>query len=245
MRLQPFDDPAFCARLLRLPLDLMERVRRQDDGSRNWALLAQSAVAIEILIMTAMRRGNLAGLDLERHAQWSHGRDRRVIRLFVPASEVKNKRRLDFPLTERTQRLIATYLKTYRPRLAATPSDWLFPGAGADHKGDSLLGAQVSRIIRRELGVAVHVHLFRHLAVKLIEHCRPGSLEIMRRVLGHSSLDTLLKYYADLQMAPAVRLFDEVVTGLGDDAVKAKLAPKPVRGATTRRLPAWKVAASS
>ena len=60
----------------------------------------------------------------------------------------------------------------------------------------------------------VHPHLFRHIAAKLYLDANPGSYEVMRRVLGHRSIETTTAFYTGLETAAAVRHFDATILKL-------------------------------
>ena len=63
--LRPLDNPARRADLLHFPQRVVDNVRRQALGTRSEALRVQIAVAVEMLLMTAIRRANLASLTLD------------------------------------------------------------------------------------------------------------------------------------------------------------------------------------
>jgi hypothetical protein len=65
-RLRALDDPKMALALVQLPAKLMAWADRERRPLRA-ARLAQTAVAIEVLLMAPIRIGNLANLDLERH----------------------------------------------------------------------------------------------------------------------------------------------------------------------------------
>ncbi len=66
------------------------------------------------------------------------------------------------------------------------------------------------QFIRRETGIVMNVHLFRHMAVKLHLDAHPNDLETVRRLLGHSSLATTTRNYTELNTAAAFRRHDAV-----------------------------------
>jgi integrase len=212
-RLAPFDNPRCRRRLLDLPRVLMRRARADDDGTRRHALTAQIAVAIELLIMAPVRIGNLISLRLDRHLAPLPGRGAPG-RLAIPGEEVKNKLPLDFVLPAETAELIATYCRGFRDRLTVPDNPFLFPGRGQGHKHVAGLAEQITRAIREEVGVEVHPHLFRHLAAKIQLEAQPGSYETVRRLLGHTSLDTTVAFYAGSEMTAAARHYDETILGL-------------------------------
>jgi len=62
-RLRPFDDPVNVQRLIALPQRLMKEANSGKLGPRRAALLAQMAVAVEILLMAPIRLRNLLALE--------------------------------------------------------------------------------------------------------------------------------------------------------------------------------------
>jgi integrase len=60
----------------------------------------------------------------------------------------------------------------------------------------------------------MHVHLFRHLAVNLHLNANPEDVDTARRLLGHKSLRTTLRAYAEMKTAAAFKSYDEVISGL-------------------------------
>ena len=91
-RLEQFEDDRNIARLLHLPRHLLELARSPGTPRRQVAVLAQMAVAIELLLFAPLRAGNLAALNLERHIRRvvADGEERLIIT--VPREEVKNNR---------------------------------------------------------------------------------------------------------------------------------------------------------
>ena len=60
----------------------------------------------------------------------------------------------------------------------------------------------------------MNVHLFRHLAAMLYLTERQDDPETVRRILGHKSLTTTLRYYAELKTAFAFARYEEVIRNL-------------------------------
>jgi hypothetical protein len=85
-------------------MELASRERRPYKA----ALLAQIAVAIEILEMTLMRMRNLVALDLDRHMKRS-GRNG-VMHIVIGGDETKNRDPQEFPVHPQSVALIDTYL---------------------------------------------------------------------------------------------------------------------------------------
>jgi integrase len=60
----------------------------------------------------------------------------------------------------------------------------------------------------------MHPHLFRHVAAKLFLDAQPGAYEVVRRVLGHRSIETTTGFYTGLETAASVRHFDRTILRL-------------------------------
>jgi integrase len=95
--------------------------------------------------------------------------------------------------------------------LAAEAAPWLFPGYGGKHRHPEAFSRQISEFVLRETGIRMHAHLFRQLAAKLYLEAHPEDLEMVRRILGHTSLRTTLRSYADIKMAASFRRYDDMI----------------------------------
>jgi integrase len=210
-RLRPLDDPQNAAALLGLPEKLIGLAARNPRAHAG-ALEAQTAVAIEILLMAPPRISNLAQLDLEQHLVRS-GRGKEL-HLVLEPEDVKNDEPLEYPLPPESVALIELYLEQFRPRLCLPGCTALFPGRGGGSKSLNALRDQISKAIHRHTGMRMHPHLFRHAGAKLFLDANPGSYEVVRRVLGHRSLNTTTTFYTGLETARAVRHFDDTILKL-------------------------------
>jgi integrase len=210
-RLRPLQDSVRLAALLRLPLELAAEA---EAGTLTYraALQVQKAIAMEILIVTAMRLNNLQHLDLDRHVIRS--RPGGPLHLVIPKEEVKNAIDLEFPLPQESATLLDLYCRRYRPLLLDQPSRWLFPGENGRPKSKNTLSHQIRTIIRNRLGLDVNPHLFRHIAALAYLRANPGGHEVVRRVLGHKSLETTTNFYTGLETEAALRHFDEQILTL-------------------------------
>ncbi len=227
-RLRQFDDPANVALLLHVSDRLMREAEARPEFSRS-ALKAQTAIAITLLLMAPIRLRNLAALDLERHFCRDRGRETFLV---IDRSEVKNHQDLEFPLPADTVKRLDVYVARFLPRLTSEPTGWLFPRRNLDgHKAEHHLSSQIKREIFRLTGLEVHVHLFRHIAAKLFLDVNPGGYEVVRRVLGHRSMDTTVRAYTGLEGAAAARHFDAVIERLrqNEQATRRRPRRKPRR----------------
>lgn len=208
-RLAQLHDPRQQDLLINLPQQLAQRVRRGGTPTRHLALTQQTAVAIELLLMTALRISNLAGLRLG-HSLLIHHDGRMAIA--IPADQVKNGVAITADLPVTTSALLRDYLRLYRPLLGDPGSEWLFPGGKpGTQKTTTALRDQISGTIARECGIEFHPHLFRHFlaAVALSENAANDGL--VTRALGHKREETTRSHYSGFQTQHALRHYDAML----------------------------------
>ena len=207
-RLRALQDPDRLTRLLLLPEHLFERhkhSRKPLERARD----REVAIAIAILQVCPIRVTNLATIHLDRNLQ--RPGDGKVFLVF-DSTEVKNERPLEFELPADLVRMIDRHCATRSPRLCPNGCAWLFPkrdGSGAIRGGD--LSSRLAKCIRRETGLEINAHLFRHLAAMIWLDANPGSYETVRRLLGHSDLSHTLNLYTGLEGRAATRAFADLV----------------------------------
>ncbi|MCK5273631.1 MAG: site-specific integrase [Alphaproteobacteria bacterium] len=210
-RLRQLDDDRNKALLLDFPRRQLEQARRMDPGSKRAALKVQIGLAVELLLMTTIRVGNLAAINIERHLHRSRSSRKGIVHLVIPAAEVKNREDLEFELPQETAELLDLYLEEFHPRLTGGPSPWLFPGRNGKPKRGTGLSTRIKDQVGKATGLVVNAHLFRHITAKLYLDANPGGYEVVRRVLGHRSMDTTTSFYTGLETAAAARHFDDEI----------------------------------
>ena len=136
--------------LHRLPQVLMAEAKEASYAAPTKAAIrAQLAVAIAILNVAPIRRGNLGAIRIGENLICTGGPGS-PYRLVVPDYDVKNRVKLDFVFDAELTALIDDYLFNYRPALLGrTDSPWLFPGEGEHHKTLKVLGDQITAAIER------------------------------------------------------------------------------------------------
>lgn len=209
-RLKPFNDPAVVEKFRRIPELLMQEAHRLTSPAKT-ARCVQMALAVDLLQVTLMRVGNLAGLDLEENfipggaGLW----------IWIPKEKAKGKRSLEFPLPQQTLDILAIYRRDHRRVLVTTPTTALFPGRNAGGRQSAGFGTQIIRVIKRCSGLTINPHLFRHIGAKLYLDAHPGDYETVRRMLSHASLDVTTAYYTGLEAIAAFRLYHKDVLQRG------------------------------
>jgi integrase len=207
-RLRPFDDPGTVRRLLLLPVKLLARA--ETAKTKGQAIrLREEAIAIAILQALPIRRENLGKIHLEANLQRMG--DGRVFLVFHE-ERVKNSRAIEFELPSDVVAMIADHVATRAPEACPPGTLWLFPrrdGSGPIRL--TYLATRVQDRIAKEIGLKVNMHLFRHIAAKILLEARPGQYEVVRRLLGLSSLSQTLSYYAGFEAGTATQLFADIL----------------------------------
>jgi integrase len=205
-RLRQFDDETNVQDLLGLPAAILRDVKKvAGPVTQAAALRVQTALAIEILLMIPMRRENLTRLNIHKHI------DRRRngnVYIIVPGEEVKNGVEIEAALPAETVKMLDQYLKTYHPVLAGEGSPWIFPGLPGRPKSRERLSMQVSETVKKETGLLVHMHLFRHIAAQLYLDRNVGAYGVVQKLCGHKSIQTTIRSYCGLEVKSAVAHYD-------------------------------------
>ena len=209
-RLRQFDSPENVRALLDLPRRTFRTLKQAGHRDRPAALRALHALAVEFLIAMPMRIANLAALDLSRHVvKTRHGRNR-VLHIVIPGTETKTGDPYEVTIPADTAALLETYRSLYLPLITATPTTLLFPNHLGTKRQETTFSGSLGDFVRREAGLIMNAHLFRHLAVSLYLRRHPEDLETARRLLGHKSLTTM-RSYADIKTEASFRRYDAVI----------------------------------
>jgi integrase len=207
-RLRPFDDPQTVRRFLLLPRELFARSKTARTPGQA-VRMREEAIAIGILQALPIRRRNLGNIHLEANLQ--HMGDGRVFLVFHEGS-VKNSRAIEFELPPDIHAMIAAHVATRAPYACPAGTLWLFPRRdGSGPIGLTNLATRIQERIVKETGLRVNMHLFRHVAAKLLLEARPGQYEVVRRLLVLSELSQTLNYYAGFEAGSATRLYADVI----------------------------------
>jgi integrase len=260
--LAEFEDERRRAAMLHLPRHLLRIAERQRSGwidargqehpprALDAARTAALAVAVEIELHCPIRIENLTNLRCGHDLVRLDGRARGYTHVRISADDVKNDVAIEWALDSDTRQVLGEFVNHYRPLLPNANSDWLFPSKTYDDRprNKGSLGNAISLAIHRNVGVRMSTHQFRALAGALILGENPHAIEDLRLVLGHTTFDTSMRFYASWAPKGAVARLSKVITTerrrtrLIADAAFAKRnreAPPPlppgVGGRTRRR----------
>ena len=216
-RLRQFESPTAVNRMLVLSDHVVRTVRARKTPSRRDPVDIALALAHELFLVTSLRCGNLAALDLERH--FIRGDDGRCL-IRIPGAEVKNGETLHKELPPHVVQLLELYLKDYRHMPGDKASPWLFPGRKGKHKRPHTLSTQYKGFLRDWADIEATPHLIRSFGDMLYSEHHPEGGEVMRRQLGHRSPDTRLKHYADPRSRAANKVYVQLLVEERDKALK-------------------------
>lgn len=222
-RLSQFDAPRNRDGILLLPQKLW-RMAAHGRSSGHFsaeraAAMMMTAVAIELLLMCPMRVSNLASLDLGFHIRREHDRGRVTTHIYIPEHETKNNVEVHCELPLSSSRMLEDYIEHFRPLFpGAECCSLLFPGRKGTRRRSSQFWQAIHEAGRQFLGVEINPHLFRHLAAKFYLDEKPGGYEVVRRTLGHTSMDTTSKFYAGQETGRSLRHYDRTILKLREEA---------------------------
>jgi integrase len=204
--------PGVWDRFAKLPERLMEQARDMRNSAPVRAgLLAQTAVAVGILLVAPVRLGNLAAIRLDVNLIKPGGPESNYWLRF-PKFDVKNKQALQFAFNDKLTKLIDEYVFDFRPVLMKGKNDdWLFPGRSTDHKEKIGFSTQIVDQVEKTAGMRVTVHQYRHAAAAMLLKHRPGEYELVRQLLGHKSVETTKRFYLDLETTVASEIYTEIL----------------------------------
>ncbi len=210
-RVRQFDDPKLRRDLLKLCSRLLKAAEEGTGKLRPRAVMARTAIAVELLLNVPLRIHNLVSLRFGAHLRFDGSQQGRITHLAIPATEMKNAHPYETVIDRDLAAKIARYRKVFHPALAPDGSDFVFP-AGRGMAGHISVGAMASHLIstiEEEIGARVNPHLFRHLTVRFTLEDDPGGLEDARQLLGDKSPVIVLAHYGSVEPAAAARRHHE------------------------------------
>jgi hypothetical protein len=226
-RLRQFDNQSAVHRLIGLPGLVFDNLPPQGRLSPAQALRAQSALGVAILILGApLRIKNLASLQLGVHVLETRpmglggtvftgaAKSATTRHIVLPAHEVKNTKDLEFTLPSGLCKYLDVYVSRCLPILVRGGSTYLFPNTTGGTKREDGLSVQIKTFIKRETGLIVNAHLYRHLAAKLYLERNPGDYPTVQMLLGHKDLQTTLRAYVGMEQGDAIKRYDQMMDEL-------------------------------
>jgi len=209
--LATFDDPHVLTTLARLP-DRLWREARRAQSPRSFVDL-QTALALDILLNAPVRMQNLSAIDFTVHLRWPQG-PRRPALITFRRQETKNAIKLEFELPACLSDRLHAYRNEIAPGVLGSKPDALFVTNKGQCRSQAAIAIAIYKAVLRHLGVKLTPHQFRHLCAKIILDRYPGAYELVREMLGHTSVKTTVDFYAGFNTLRAGRAHAELVNEL-------------------------------
>jgi integrase len=134
-------------------------------------------------------------------------------------SPTKNGSPLEFEIPA----ILAERLQVYRNEIAPTVTgkrpDAVFVTWDGKPRKQAAITLAIQKTVRRELGVKLTPHQFRHIAAKIILDAHPGAYELLRQLLGHKNSKTTTNFYAGIDTLRAGRAHADLVMKLRESNV--------------------------
>jgi integrase len=229
-RLRQFDNVANVRLLLNLPAKVLAEARRSGLLTPTVAKRVMYATAVELLIVAPMRIKNLTHLKPDKHLIRTRRGRTSLTHIVVPLEDTKTDKPFEMEMPEDTERLVRAYQEEFLPALTTTASDYLLPNEAGGLRNENTFAQTLGDFIKRETGLVMNPHLFRHLMAKLYLAEFPEDIETARRILQHSSSNTTARAYVEFKNVAAVKRYDAVIAGLraGPDR-RLQKAPRSAR----------------
>lgn len=189
----PSPYPICAGQVLRRSLEYMDMVEADGDLSpMQCAIEYRRALMIAFLVARPVRRRALLAMKIGIHlVKVQDGFDLRFSK-----EDMKDKRTRSFPMPNQLIAPMQRYLDSHRPTLlqdAAENSLWInLYGVPITPDG---LSRQLPKDTKHILGLELRPHAFRHIAATSIAEIDPEHVNIIRDILGHSTLETSQKHY--------------------------------------------------
>ena len=196
--------------LYTLGIQLMDRAIASGKPTTSWRVQTgfRDGVVIALLALVPLRRRTLAALRIGKHLV--RAGERWVLE--IPASDIKTKRALEYPISAQLSKRIDVYLNQIRPRiLGAGEHDYVWASCRGRPMSDRAIYGSVRRRTRKELGFPVNLHRFRNAAATFWSLRDPINARGARDLLGHASFATTEAHYVMGQSRLAGRTLARII----------------------------------
>lgn len=190
-----------------------EIVQTVDLYDSDLACRVMQVIAHDLLLARAPRSSNIIYAKLE----WVRWRDN-CATFVIPAPEVKMRSGKDsdlvVPLSQESSETLRVYLDFIRAKALREGDEanpFLFPSPLKNGRPYITLLDALCRRVHRFVGVPLNPHLYRHLVGWIWLHRDPAALPQVQRLLGHKSIETTMRYYANIADDVAVNLWQDFI----------------------------------
>jgi integrase len=196
------------AKLYFLPEQLMGEVAKDLERGRVRFVVAQVAIAIDILLALPLRPQNLSSLSWQHNFSEPNG-PRGQLLLHIAARHTKTKRDdVVSEVPDEVARRLRWYRRHVLPRLDADVNGHLFVTEKGVRKGQASLTKQITDAVVRHIGIHMTPHQFRHFGATSYLEQHPEDFETARAILGHAWSKTT-RIYAGSSSRRASRAYNQ------------------------------------
>jgi len=196
------------AKLYFLPEQLMGEVAKDLERGRVRFVVAQVAIAIDILLALPLRPQNLSSLSWQHNFSEPNG-PRGQLLLHIATRHTKTKRDdVVSEVPDEVARRLRWYRRHVLPRLDADVNGHLFVTEKGVRKGQASLTKQITDAVVRHIGIHMTPHQFRHFGATSYLEQHPEDFETARAILGHAWSKTT-RIYAGSSSRRASRAYNQ------------------------------------
>ncbi|WP_417796543.1 tyrosine-type recombinase/integrase [Terasakiella pusilla] len=197
-RLKQFYDQKNMVCLFSFPHKTFQRIERQSRRRKptlSEALTVQGCLVAAILMALPERKRAVHELDIHKHIH----KERRGYLIRYEKHMTKTGRARSALLSDWSADILKSYLTKYRSVLEnADNSTALFPGNDPNgRKNIGKLGETASKVIEKETGLKVNMHLWRSI-IALFILAQTGDQDRAKRILGHSPNSKTIEKYVEI-----------------------------------------------
>lgn len=198
---------------------------------RQKAIWFRQALMIGFLVARPVRRRALLAMRVDRHLKRKGG----VIHLHFTAEDMKDKKTRFMPLPQGLVGHMEAYLAVHRPVLLGdVSSEFLWISQYGKPLTADGLSRELPKVTDRHLGVPLRPHHFRHVAATSIAEIDPEHVNVIRDVLGHSTLAMSEKHYNRATGISSCNALQSIVEDIRDDVPRMGRAKRHRRAMNGR-----------
>ncbi|MCE5974897.1 tyrosine-type recombinase/integrase [Sinirhodobacter sp. WL0062] len=223
--------PVTAQQLYSWALERLTELRDRDDLDQlEQATAFRQALMVGILIAVPVRARAFISMTVTLHVEPTEA----SYWLRFRAEDMKDKKARSFHLPRSIAWALERYLHVFRPiLLQGNLSDALWITRRGNAMSIDSFTSGLAKLTKREFGITLRPHAFRHIASTTIAECDPEHVNIIRDVLGHATLAMAEKHYNRATAQKACADYQAIIRDTIKDA-KAR-DRKAKRSRKTRR----------
>jgi integrase len=168
-----------------------------------------------------MRMQNLAPLQFGVHLHWPQGRRKPALVVLRP-HETKTRIELNYELPAALADRLQVFRNEIAPAILGKRPDTLFFTRTGKRRSQPAIANAIYRAILRYVGIRMTPHQFRHFCAQINLIHNPGAHELVREMLGHTSVRTTTSFYAGFDTRRAGRAHAELVMQLRESKLRRR-----------------------